>query len=198
MTNFWKITAAIAILIIGILLGKALWGCGESPDVAKIQKEAQAKIKSQEEKIRIYENKLADLQIYKFQLSDSIEILNREYAEFRSNPISSKKTDSLTTELNRKGREAFGNAGNNNKTSTALVFGNQFADNNGILKKQLDNQKAQITAQQGIIIHKDTIIQIQQITINDISKTTKRQKNRARVQGFLAGGGVVALLFLLL
>lgn len=198
MNNFWKITAAIAILVIGIIIGRAFWGCGETPDISRIKKESEQKIKKYQDSIDLFSHKLADLQIRNFHLSDSLGVLNQDYAKLRNKALTQKGADSLTSELNRKGRAEFGNDGNNNRTTSALLYGNQFADNNGILKKQIENQKAQIVNCQGIIVYKDTIIQVQKITIQDISKTTKREKRKAFLKGGLIVGGVVAIIFLAL
>lgn len=194
MTNFWKITAAIAILVLGILVGKAIWGCVESPNASNIQNEARNKIDRQKDSIALLDEKIANLQKNSDQLREYLDSLNGAYYEIRKKDIISH--DSIMTELNKKGNNEFG--GNGIGTTSALLYGNQFADNYSLQKKQLANQKAQIVAQNGIIVHKDTIILVQELTIDKITKITKRERNRARIQGFLGGGIVVGLLVFLL
>lgn len=141
-----------------------------------------------------------NLRLVEFQKNETVLVRNQDslndlYAKTRLKVVDS---DSLSNSLYNKGVREFGKVGTNPKPITALIYGNQFADNYPILIRRLANQKASVTTYVGIVSFKDSIIVTQANYVKALEANSKAQVRKGRRQGFIIGGIVVGALILLL
>ena len=131
-------------------------------------------------------------------LIDSITSLNSNYAELLSITQELSIVDSLQKEEIRKGKLRYGNPiAKQYQPVLASAFGNNAFDELQVLDKRLENQLKVVSMYSGVTLHKDTIINIQKITIKKLADKAKPnfwQRIKDWLTGILIGGGILLLM----
>lgn len=176
-----KILIGVSALVIGFWLGR-----NEFPRCDKVDTTELVKLVDSLNFLN------ADLKtdIKEIRAKDSIssihlDSINKAHNEKRKSKVSTVARKKLENRLINKGVEEFGGIGVNDQTETALLFGNQFADNYSVMKKQLQNQKVVNVKCFGIVKNQEIIIESQGEVIRQFVK--RKDKVKTKAGWFVAG-----------
>ncbi|HET8735914.1 MAG TPA: hypothetical protein VFM69_04905 [Pricia sp.] len=173
------VIVALAILTGCFLLGRHQFPKCKPVDTARLDSIVNVK-NLENDSLRAI---ISDMQGENDSLGASLDSINKAYSKQRERPITQEKE--LAEELVKKGNEDFGSPGNNSTTVTALSYGNQYADNYRIQKRQLANQKVKETAYVGVVRNQEVIIETQGEVIKQFYE--RKDKVRTKVGWFLVG-----------
>tara|TARA_R110000744_G_scaffold11247_3_gene34286 strand:+ start:170 stop:757 length:588 start_codon:yes stop_codon:yes gene_type:complete len=193
----WKHYTFIFMLVFGLCSSIAT--CVREKNNTKFLV-SQTKIETKKHQDIIDSNMLVidSLQSKDALLIDSITSLNSNYAELLSITQELSIVDSLQKEEIRKGKLRYGNPiAKQYQPVLASAFGNNAFDELQVLDKRLENQLKVVSMYSGVTLHKDTIINIQKITIKKLADKAKPnfwQRIKDWLTGILIGGGILLLM----
>ena len=195
----WKRYVFIGVLVLGLFasIGRNV---GDRKEVKSLVDQiAAVKARHDDSIVRLHGN-IDRLQSKERFLVDSLDKINQSYSSLLTKTIALSKLDSLQKEEIRKGSLRYGDArAKQHQPVLASIYGNNAFDELGVLDKRIENQLKVESNYKGIVVHQDTIINDQSVTIKKLANKAKPnfwQRLKDWAIGIIIGGGGAFLLLL--